>query len=103
MVRHAVLADALIFSMHTHIQIGTPVFSGVPSRGLKNVQPKKVYSAHSEYLSRSMLHVSLHDNLLLSQILTLAESHFRWILFAGIQTNDNPYLEYILPQEWPFI
>ena len=73
MVGHAILADALIFSMRTHIQIGTPVFSGVPSRGLKNVQPKKVYSAHSEYLSRSMLHVSLHDNLLLSQILTLAE------------------------------
>ena len=32
----------------------------------------------------------------------LAESHFGWILFAGIQNNDNPYLEYILPQDWPF-
>ena len=53
--------------MRTHIQIGTPVFSGVPSRGLKNVQPKKFYSAHPEYLSRSMLYVSLHDNLLLSR------------------------------------
>ena len=61
------------------------MFSGVPSRGLKNVQPKKVYSAHSEYLSRSMLHVSLHDNLLLSQILTLAEcGEFCLLGYTGV-------------------
>ena len=40
MLRYVILADLMILSIRSHIEFGTPVFSGVTSRGLKTYKLK---------------------------------------------------------------
>ena len=47
MLPFVILADLLILNIRSHIEFGTPVFSGVTSRGLKTYKLKGSILPHS--------------------------------------------------------